>query len=193
MNIVLSPEASSFLSNIFSSLLGTIVGAVLAYFFGVRQLNHQRETELRQKQIENALKFYDEFTSNEFAVSRLEAKKIFEKHNSEENLDKFYDNLPQEQRGHIRAVITFFRRLQLAVEHGQVDGRIVVDLLSGEFLSWHYKWLDVMVPTDWDTRQNIDKLNGWLKSVMPLTNYEEKKTKYLMRREERLLKLRKSE
>jgi hypothetical protein len=184
--MTVSPD---FLSNLLSSIFGTIIGAILAYFFAARQFKIQKEVEIQQKQIETALAYHQELSSNDFSYARTETNKIFEEHMDASNLDDFYSNLPEESRKCIRIVTAYFRRLQLAIEYKQINNKMVLDLLSGEFFWWYFMWLNKMIPEHWDTRKNIDKLNTWLQRAMPAIKYEQLKKVTLTRREKRLFEL----
>jgi uncharacterized membrane-anchored protein YhcB (DUF1043 family) len=182
---------NEFISNLISSLFGTVIGAILAYWIAVKQFKMQKEVEVQHKQVETTLAFYQELISNDFSNARADANELFEKHMATNNsLNNFYSNLPDGKVQSVRSVVSYFRRLQLAVEYKQVDKQIVLDLLSGEFLWWYFMWLDEVIPFEWDTRKNLDKMNNWLQSALPTTQYEQKRKVTLKNKEIRLSELR---
>ena len=183
MNILFSKE-------LLSSLFGTIIGAILAYWIALRQFKIQKEAEIQQKQVETTLSFYQELTSNDFSFARVEARKIFDEHFTANSLDNFYWKLPEEKRKYIRMVIAYFRRLQLNIEYKQINKQMVLDLLLEEFFWWHFTWLDEMIPEEWEARKNIDKLHYWFQNAMPSEKYEHSKRVAIKRREKYLLDLR---
>lgn len=183
MSILLSEE-------LLSSLFGTIIGAILAYWIALRQFKIQKEAEIQQNQVETTLVFYQELTSNDFAIARAEARKLFEEHYTANSLNDFYSDLPEEKRKNIRIVNAYFRRLQLNTEYKQVNKQMVLDLLSEEFFWWYFTWLNEMIPEEWETRKNIDKLHYWFQNAMPSEKYEQSKRIAVKRREKYLSDLR---
>lgn len=179
------PLAVELILNIF----GVITGAVLAYLFALRQFRIQKESDNRQIQINTALDFFEELTSDDFSRARSEANKIFKAHIHATSLDDFY--YTEDIRQPIRKVLSFFRRLQLSIEYGRVDHEMAVDLFAGEFLQWYFMWLDKLVPPNWATRKNIDKLNQWYASKMDPVVYAEKKERAFQKKQNQLAKTQK--
>jgi len=172
-----------FIFNLISTVLGTVTGAILAYLFALRQFNIQKRVDEKQKRVDTALSFFEELTNDSFSQARSETSRVFKENISAVSLDDFYSALPEEKRQPIRKVLSFFRRLQLAIEYQRIDDQMAIDLFSGEFLHWYFKWFDKLIPMSWDTRKNIDKMNNWLQKNMPPIKYEQEKEKTLKLRE----------
>ena len=169
-----------------SGLIGTIIGAILAYIFAQKQFNIQKETDEQRMQLDTALAFLDEFVSDQFAQDRRRASKILRQHIKEENLDKFYPKLTDEQKQPIIRVLSFFRRLQLTIQFDRIDTQIVLELLSGEFIHWYYVYLKNLVPSNWSTKKHLIKLNDWLVENLDGDEYEYKKKKAEATRKKRI-------
>ncbi|BAY29727.1 hypothetical protein NIES2107_15710 [Nostoc carneum NIES-2107] len=174
----------TFVSNIF----GTIIGALLAYFIALSQFKVQSDAETKKNQVDTTFSFHEEMINVEVSQARSETAKIFTDHIKSSNLSEFYSDLSQDEKRPIRLVLSFFRRLQLAIEYNRIDEKIAVDLLSGEFMEWYHKWLDHMVPDRWTTRGQIDKLNEWMKQNLSKAEYERMKNDALESRHRLLAK-----
>ncbi|MCC5608186.1 hypothetical protein LC612_15665 [Nostoc sp. CHAB 5834] len=174
----------TFVSNIF----GTIIGALLAYFIALSQFKVQSDSETKKNRVDTTFSFHEELISVEVSQARSETAKIFAAHITSSNLSEFYSSLSEDEKRPIRLVLSFFRRLQLAVEYSRIDEKIAVNLLSGEFLEWYHKWLDHLVPERWTTRVQIDKLNEWMKQSLSKAEYEQMKNDALESRHRLLAK-----
>ena len=155
-----------------SNLFGTIIGGLLAYLIALSQFRIQSNSEAKQRRIDTAFDFHRELVSVELTQARGEANKLFTNYITARDLDDFYSSLPADEKRPIQMVLSFFRRLQLAVEYNRVDKDLVRELLSGEFLEWYHKWFDHIVPTRWDSRKQMDKLHEWIKQELSNTEYE---------------------
>jgi uncharacterized membrane protein YgaE (UPF0421/DUF939 family) len=149
-------------SNLIGPFVGAAVGAVFALGVALYMFRKQADREEEQVQVDTALAFYEELASDDFAEARRKVTKIFESHRDANNLNDFYLDLLEEEKQPIVRVLSFFRRLQLAVKYRRIHHQMVLDLLAGEFRWWYEKWLDKMVPNDWETRKQIDGLHRWL-------------------------------
>jgi hypothetical protein len=181
-----SDTQTELLANTLSNLSGTIIGALLAFWFAKRQFSMQlnletqkAEEEKRQRRIDRTLDFHREWGSVEFTQARSETDRIFTKHKANGNLDSFYSDLPEEQKNPIRMVLTFFRRLQLEIEHNRVDDELIKELFGGEFLWFYYKWLKDVIPDGWETKKRVEKLNDWMARELPRDEYERLKNQWL--------------
>jgi uncharacterized membrane protein YccC len=163
----------------FADVISAFVGSVLGFLFAFIIFSLQARSEVRKMQVDTALAFYDELTSADFARARSEAAKVFEAHADAHNLNAFYLKLSAEKREPVQKVLSFFRRLHLVVAHGRIDREMAVDLFSGEFIRWYFRWLDKMVPNDWETRRRINGLHSWFEANMPRHEYDEKRNKVL--------------
>ncbi|MDQ1613195.1 MAG: hypothetical protein QOG00_3126 [Pyrinomonadaceae bacterium] len=184
---------NQFFSNLLSTIIGTAGGAVLAYLFALRQFKKQMETEARKVCVDTALAFYQELSSHDFAQARSEANKILDPHLTASSLDDVWSSMSTEERRPVLTVLSYFRRLQLSIQYKRIDERMVLDLVSGEFFWWYFVWLDRLIPDDWETRRQIDKLDRWFHDNLSESEYERKKSDALSRLEKRLKKFQASQ
>ena len=130
-----------------SGLIGTLVAAFLAYMFALIQFKIQAYSQAAQRRMDITFDFHRELISSEFAQARSETEKIFTDNKTANNLGDFYSKLSEEHKRPIRLLLSYFRRLQLAVEYDRVDGNLTLNLLGPEFLWWYHMWLLISYPT----------------------------------------------
>ncbi|MDQ1558331.1 MAG: hypothetical protein QOD32_1391 [Pyrinomonadaceae bacterium] len=184
---------NQFFSNLISTIIGTATGALFAYWFALRQFKIQTETEARKVCVDTALAFYQELSSHDFAQARTEANKMLEPYLTASSLDDVWSSMSQEKRRPILTVLSYFRRLQLSIQYKRIDEEMVLDLVSEEFFWWYFVWFNRLIPDDWETRRQIDKLDRWFQDNMPPTEYDRKKSYALSRLEVRMKKFQASQ
>ena len=169
-----------------SSLIGTLVAAFLAYMFALSQFKIQANSQAEQRRMDTTFDFHRELISIELAQARSETENIFIDNKTANNLDDFYSKLSEEHKRPIRLLLSYFRRLQLAVEYDRVHTDITLDLLAPEFLLWYHMWLTHLVPDNWTTKQQIDKLHTWIRKGLSTPEYERRRIYALEKRAELL-------
>jgi hypothetical protein len=167
-------------SQFVSEIVASLVGAFVAYLFALLLLKIQSDSEARKLKEDRAFAFSDESTGPDFARIKLNADRIFKTHKDAGSLDDFFDDLPEEDRRTVNSVLSFYRRLHLAIEYGRIDTKMVLALLPKEFIWWYYTWLDRMVPEGWETRERIDGLRDWIQDSMPESGYRRLKDEVML-------------
>jgi ABC-type multidrug transport system fused ATPase/permease subunit len=147
-----------------SNLLGTFVGAGLAFFFALHLFKIQSNSEAKKKRIDTTFDLLQEFSTHEMAEARSQADKIFTAHKTATSIEDFYRNLTEDEKRFIRQVLFFFRRLQLSIEYNRVEASPVLKLFGGEFIWLYYVWFEsLIVPAvSWDTSHQMRKLQKWM-------------------------------
>ena len=174
---------------IFTGGIGAAIGAYLAFIIAKNQFQTQKDSEDKQKRLDITLDFFAEFASYKFAQNRREAGKIFKRNLNAVNLDSFYSTLNDDEKQSILETFSFFRRLQLVIEHNRIDKNMALELFAEEFLHWYFVYFAELIPTNWATYKSIDMLHKWFYKNMDRQEYELRKKNAETRRKELLVAL----
>jgi hypothetical protein len=134
-----------------AGLIGTLVGAAIAWLAGSRQ-----------RRLETAFAMHREFHASEMTHSRNLAGKTVREHRSE-TLDAIRRKLAPEQTQHVWNVLYFYQRLWLAINYGSIHKRYVPEMFGENFWWWYVKsYRDQLVPLDWQASRHIAALMDWM-------------------------------
>jgi hypothetical protein len=117
------------LATFLTNLLGTTIGAALAFWFALRQLAIQSRETHHKRLFDTAFELHREFNSFEMTAARSQADRVLQQHLLTK-LDALYDTLPEETLRPVWLVIYFYERLWLAIENKQVDTKLVPELFG---------------------------------------------------------------
>ena len=135
-----------------AGLVGTVVGAAIAWL-----------VSRRQHRLETAFAMHREFHAPEMTRSRNHAGKTVGDHRSE-TFDALRRNLPPEETQHVWNVMYFYQRLWLAVKYRSIHRSYVPEMFGENFCWWYIKsYEDQLVPLDWQASRHIDALMEWIK------------------------------
>jgi hypothetical protein len=135
-----------------AGLLGTVVGAGIAWFIGRRQ--HRLET---------VFAMHHEFHAPEMTRSRNLAGQTVSDHPSA-SFDAMRRKLPPEETQHVWNVMYFYQRLWLAVKYKSIHERYVPEMFGENFCWWYIKsYRDQLVPLDWQASRHVAALMRWIK------------------------------
>lgn len=139
------------LVSIGAGLIGTVLGAGIAWFVGRRQ--HRLET---------AFAMHREFHALEMTRSRNLAGKTVRDHPSE-SFDAMRRKLPPEETQHVWNVMYFYQRLWLAIKYRSIHESYVPEMFGENFSWWYIKsYGDQLVPLDWQASRHIAALMQWI-------------------------------
>ncbi|MGV0029371.1 hypothetical protein [Phormidesmis priestleyi] len=144
-----------------TNLLGTTIGAALAFWFALRQLAIQSHEAHHKRLFDTAFELHREFNSFEMAVARSKADKVLQQHLLTK-LDALYNDLPEETLRPVLFVIYFYERLWLAIENKQVDTKLVPELFGDIFYWWFINCFETqLLPVGWQCCHRIQSLKQW--------------------------------
>jgi hypothetical protein len=139
------------IEEILIGLLGTLIGAAVAWHVG-----------RRQTRLETVFSMHHEFNAPDMTHSRNLAGKTVRRHSSE-SFDEMRTNLAPEETQHIWNVMYFYQRLWLAIKYRSIHRRFVADMFGENFYWWYLKsYQDQLVPLDWQAGRHIDALMKWI-------------------------------
>jgi hypothetical protein len=134
-----------------AALLGTVVGAVIAWLAGRRQ--HRLET---------AFAMHREFHAPEMTCSRNLGGKTVRKHRSD-SFEAMRTGLAPEETQHVWNVMYFYQRLWLAIKYKNIRESYVPEMFGENFCWWYDKsYKDQLVPLDWQAGRHIAALMNWI-------------------------------
>lgn len=113
------------MTEVLAALLGTLVGGFISWIANVYQNKSQATFD-----------FHREFDSDAMHKSRILADQLIRK-NSNEMLNEIYEKYPEDSF-HIWQVINFYRRLWVAIKHGQVKTELIPELFGEIFIWWYF-------------------------------------------------------
>jgi hypothetical protein len=138
------------LVSVAAGLIGTVVGAAIAWLAGRRQ--HRLET---------AFAMHREFHAPEMTRSRHLAGKTVRDHRSE-TFDAMR-KVATEETHHVWNVMYFYQRLWLAIKYESIHKSYVPEMFGENFCWWYIKsYRDQLVPLDWQASRNISALMNWI-------------------------------
>lgn len=134
-----------------AALLGTVVGAAIAWLAGRRQ--HRLET---------AFAMHREFHAPEMTRSRNLAGKTVIEHRSD-SFEVMRKTLPPEETQHVWNVLYFYQRLWLAIKYKNIRESYVPEMFGENFCWWYVKsYKDQLMPLDWQAGRHIAALMNWI-------------------------------
>ena len=151
------------LVSIGGGLVGTLVGAAVAWFAGRAQYR-----------LEATFTMHREFHSPEMTLSRNLAGKTVRDHGSE-NFDWIRRELSPQDAQHVWNVMYFYQRLWLAIRFKNVYNRYVPEMFGETFCWWYFKsYEDQLVrPLDWQAGRHVSCLMEWIERNAKQSEIEE--------------------
>jgi hypothetical protein len=141
------------LISVVTGLVGTLVGAAIAWLAGNR--SHRLET---------AHDMHREFHSPEMTHSRNLGGALVRKHSSK-TYDEMRRMLSPEDTQHIWNVMYFYQRLSLAIKNASIHKKYVGEMFGENFIWWYLKSYDkqlVNIKIDEDLRWQASRDIAWL-------------------------------
>jgi hypothetical protein len=145
----------------FVGLLGTLLGALIAWRVAVRIARQNLTFEMHK-----------EFNGKEMSEHRVRAQNFVLQHRSRtfaeiSSTEKVDDLVP------IWNVMRFYHRLAVVVRHRRVSHKLVPELFGGVFVWWYEVcYRTMLLPTGWESAREIDWLYGWLKKRASKAQWE---------------------
>jgi hypothetical protein len=134
-----------------AGLIGTVVGATIAWLAG-----------RRQRRLETAFAMHREFHAPEMTRSRNLAGKLVRDHRSE-TFDAMREKLDPEETQYVWNVMYFYQRLWLAIKYRSIHSSYVPEIFGENFWWWYFKsYRDQLVPLDWQASRHIAALKNWI-------------------------------
>ena len=140
-----------------SGLIGTLVGAVIAWLVG-----------RRQHRVETTFAMHQEFHSAEMTKSRGAAGKTVREHYPK-NYDELRRTLEPEVAQHVWNVMYFYQRLWLAIKYNNIHTKYVPELFGENFWWWYLKSYEVQLvkleeegKENWQAARHIEELWIWM-------------------------------
>jgi len=138
------------IQEILIGLVGTLIGATVAWFVGRRQVR-----------LEMVFSMHRELNAPDMAHSRVLAGRTVLKHPSE-SFDWMRVNLEPEETQHVWSVMYFYQRLWLAIKYRSIHRRFIADMFGENFYWWYLKsYQDQLVPLNWQAGRHIKSLMEW--------------------------------
>jgi hypothetical protein len=135
-----------------AALIGTVVGAGIAWLAGRRQ--HRLQT---------AFAMHREFHAPEMTHSRNLAGKTVTEHRSD-SFEIMRSELPPEETQHIFNVLYFYQRLWLAIKFKNIQESYIPEMFGENFCWWYVKSYTDQLPMKWQAGRHIAELMKWIKS-----------------------------
>jgi hypothetical protein len=117
------------------TLLGTSVGAILAFIFATWRFNIDRRVSQDKAVSDAAFELHAAFNTLDLLKVRAEADDVIEK-NSEERLDVLYSALPKDSTRSLFVVIRFYERVWLGIKNRRLRNDLARDLFGEVFYWW---------------------------------------------------------
>lgn len=142
-----------------TGLIGTLVGAAIAWFVGRRQ--HRLETTFTM---------HREFSAPEMTRSRNLAGKTVRKHYPK-NFDVIRTTVDPEETQYVWNVMYFYQRLRLAIKYKNIQEKYVSEMFGENFYWWYIKCYQVQLvepekrgELNWQAARHIEELWVWIKN-----------------------------
>jgi hypothetical protein len=134
-----------------AGLIGTVVGAAIAWLTG-----------RRQRRLETVFAMHREFLAPELARSRHLGGMAVREHRLK-TFDAMWATLAPEEMQDIWNVMYFYQRLWLAIKYRSIQERYVPEMFGENFWWWYIKcYKDQLVPLDWQASRHIEALKNWI-------------------------------
>lgn len=134
-----------------AGLLGTLVGAAIAWLTG-----------RRQHRLEMAFGMHREFHAPDMTHSRSLGGLTVRTHHSQ-SYDSMRRSLAPDETQHVWNVMYFYQRLWLAIRHKNIHKRHVPEMFGENFSWWYVKSYETqLVPLDWQASRHIAALMKWI-------------------------------
>jgi hypothetical protein len=134
-----------------AGLLGTLVGAAIAWLAG-----------RRQRRLEMAFGMHREFHAPEMTHSRNMGGSTVRAHHSQ-NYNSMRRNLTPDETQHVWNVMYFYQRLWLAIKYGNIYKRHVPEMFGENFTWWYLESYETqLVPLDWQASRHVAALMKWI-------------------------------
>jgi len=141
------------LVSVAAGLIGTLVGAAIAWLAGRRQYR-----------LETSFAMHREFHAPEMTHSRNLAGKTVRDHRSE-TFDDMRRGLAPEETQHVWNVMYFYQRLWLAIKYRGIHEKYVPEMFGENFCWWYIKsYRDQLIPLDWQASRHIGALMTWIEA-----------------------------
>ena len=170
-------ETVKVLAGALTSLVATMVGACLAFWFGLllnQQAAEQRRAEEKLAACQQiAFDLHREFSSDDMLHARTEASRLLTAHPGK-NFIELYNQLPESQTRYLFRVSEFYQRLALLVIHNRIDLPLVPPLFGPYFIWWWHDELELkLVAADplWPDSILLTKLHAWMQEHVKPADY----------------------
>jgi hypothetical protein len=139
------------LISVAAGLVGTVVGAAIAWLAG-----------RRQRRLETAFAMHREFHAPDMTHSRSLGGKTVRDHPSE-NFDVMRRGLRPDETQHVWNVMYFYQRLWMAIKYRNIHEDYVAEMFGENFCWWYMKsYSDQLVPLDWEASRHVAALMKWI-------------------------------
>jgi hypothetical protein len=141
------------------NLAGVIFIATIVSKF---QQDEQRLYDREERRRQNTYDFHREWNAESMFVTRTLASKVISKKNAP-TLDKLDTEGNPEEAARVWIVSAFYHRLSLAIQHDQIENKLVPRLFGDTFYWWYRNcFYNQLRPTGWESWDDIDLLWKWL-------------------------------
>lgn len=174
------------LATFISNLLGTVVGAGLAFWFALRQFSLQSDLEAGKKRIDTTFELHREIIED-LVKARTQADRLLKTHQKGKTLDVLQRELAEAEIYPILQVVFFYRRLQLAIDYNRVEDSLVPELFGEKFIWWYYVWFtSILLPLNWLSSKQMRRLQEWMERNSEESIYQQWVSEAHQARDERL-------
>jgi hypothetical protein len=144
-----------------ANILGTVIGATLAFWFAIRQFNIQTREAHTKSLTDTAFELHREFNNSELSKARSKGDKILTLYPLE-TLDVIETNHPEGETQPVYLVVRFYQRLWLAIKYDRINSDIVPDLFGEIFYWWYCLYFESqLIPIGWQVCRDMQDLKNW--------------------------------
>ncbi|MEM8718894.1 MAG: hypothetical protein AAGE84_06240 [Cyanobacteria bacterium P01_G01_bin.39] len=172
------------LATLTSNLLGTVIGAGLAFWFALRQFSIRSSSESQKNRIDTTFSLHQEITTELFEA-RVKADELLTMHKTK-SLDILQNHLSETETRYVWQIIFFYRRLELAIDYERIELSLIPELFGQKFIWWYHVWLTSVVPSEWESSNQLKKLQIWVEKNSKESMYKQWKDDATQARSERL-------
>lgn len=144
----------NFLTSTISGIIGTLIGALLAYLFARRAYKATVSFD-----------FHREFNTVEMCRHRDLADEIIQQF-PDHDFNKLL-TLKSPGVESLVLVMRFYERLWIAIKYRQVKNSVICEMFSENFFYWYYlSFEENFVGADWFASKSIEHLAGWFREAI---------------------------